>query len=249
MAGSAEDALAALKRTRRPHGESGTDPSCRVSSEIANAILEQRLRPGAKLGEQVLSEIFGVNRPVVRRALMRLSWDRLVEIRPHRGAFVASPDIEEARQIFEARRLAEDWVVRHLGDGLDPKAQAQLERHVEEENAAALNRDRAKWIRATGEFHVLLATMTGNEVIARFLEDLVARTSLIISLYGARGEALCPNCDHREIVAALGRGDAEAAASAMRTHLESCEAALHFEERTEGHDLRGIFNIMARASV
>ena len=88
------------------------EPSDWVYQEILHAILEQRLAPGTKLGEELLSNIFDVSRPVVRRALNRLTHDNVVEMRPHRGAFIASPTVDQARQVFEARRVVEEAVVR-----------------------------------------------------------------------------------------------------------------------------------------
>lgn len=241
MARRAAEQLTGLKREGRKVNALDSDPSDRVCRDIASAILEQRLKPGAKLGEQLLSEIFGVNRPVVRRALMRLSYDRLVDIRPNRGAYVASPSIEEARQIFEARRVAEDWIARTLCERAQGQDLDRLDRHIAEEADAVGRQDRAQWIRLTGGFHVMLAAMTGNEVMRRFLEDMVAQTSLIISLYGTKGDGICSNGEHEAIAAALRARDPERAISLMRAHLDACEAALRFEEPSEQHDLRAIF--------
>ncbi|RMD90053.1 MAG: GntR family transcriptional regulator [Alphaproteobacteria bacterium] len=232
---------------RRTGTEAATrEPADRVHSEIADAILEQRLRPGTKLGEQMLSDIFGVNRPVVRRALMRLSYDRLVEIRPHRGAYVASPTPDEARQVFEARRVVEEWVVRACVTRADETALQRLVRHCEIEAAAAEAGDRVRWIRLSGEFHIELARAAGNERIVRFLEDMVAQTSLIISLYGRNGGTLCCNDEHQRLVAAITSRDAEAAVAGMLRHLDACEAALEFHEEQEAQDLRAIFSASLR---
>ncbi len=222
------------------------EPADRVYGEIAEAILEQRLRPGTKLGEQMLSDIFGVNRPIVRRALMRLSYDRLVEIRPHRGAYVASPTPDEARQVFEARRVVEEWVVRACVERSRAKTLRRLARHADIEAEAAAAGDRVRWIRLSGEFHIELARATGNERLVRFLEDLVAQTSLIISLYGRSSENICCNDEHRHLVAAITARDAEAAVAGMLRHLDACEAALEFHEKQEAQDLRAIFAVAPR---
>jgi DNA-binding GntR family transcriptional regulator len=55
---------------------------------------------------------------VIRRVLQRLTSEQMVESRPHRGAFVARPSIEEAREVFEARRALETHVINRLADGL-----------------------------------------------------------------------------------------------------------------------------------
>ena len=72
-----------------------------IYAELYNAILERRLSPKTKLGENLLAEHYGVSRTIVRQVLLRLSHDRLVKLEPNRGAFVASLSLEEAKQIYE----------------------------------------------------------------------------------------------------------------------------------------------------
>lgn len=87
-------------------GRSGTQDDI-VYAHIFEAILEQRLAPGTKLSEEALGEIFGVSRTIIRRALSRLAHESVVLLRPNRGAVVASPTVEEARQVFFSRRMVE----------------------------------------------------------------------------------------------------------------------------------------------
>ncbi|MGC3834165.1 GntR family transcriptional regulator [Moritella viscosa] len=71
-----------------------------VYAHIFDAILERRLPPGTKLNEEALGDIFSVSRTIIRRALLRLSHEQVVVIRPNRGAIVASPSVEEAKQVL-----------------------------------------------------------------------------------------------------------------------------------------------------
>src|SRR5436189_31504 len=84
-----------------------------VYDRIHRAILEQRLPPGTKLGEESLSSLFAVSRARVRRILLRLAHDKSVELRPNRGAYVAQPSAQDAREVFTARRIVE----AHIGEG------------------------------------------------------------------------------------------------------------------------------------
>src|SRR5260370_16483663 len=78
-----------------------------IYERLMNAISEHRLQPGTKLAEDRLSTIFTVSRTTVRAVLQQLSHELVVTIVPNRGAFVASPTVEEARELFEARRQIE----------------------------------------------------------------------------------------------------------------------------------------------
>ena len=83
-----------------------------IGKAIAKAIHEHKVLPGTKLGEDELSEIYGVSRTLVRSALQGLSHEQLVDIQPNRGAFVSKPSLREAREIFEARALLEPRTAR-----------------------------------------------------------------------------------------------------------------------------------------
>ena len=78
-----------------------------IYRSLRQAIIEQALKPGAKLPEDRIGEQFGVSRTGVRGALVRLAAEGLVEIRPNRGAAVAEPSLEEAQDIFDMRRCLE----------------------------------------------------------------------------------------------------------------------------------------------
>ena len=219
-----------------------------VYGQISDAILEQRLAPGTKLGEEQLGDIFAVSRPVVRRALMRLAYDDVVEIRPHRGAFIASPTVEQARQVFQARRVVEDAIVRACATRAGSQDVARLRQMVATEQEAARAGQRSRWVRLSGEFHLVLADLAGNQPLLRFLRDLVAQTSLIIGLYGRGTASACCQADHERIVAAIAARNGETAASIMRDHLSECEAALHMQDDREKQDLKAIFAHVRRSA-
>ena len=84
--------------------------------------------------------------------------------------------------MFAARRVLEVAVVSDLVARLDDAAAAALRAHVERE-AAHGHDDRWDMLSLTGDFHTLLARLTGNLVLARFLDELVLRTSLIIAAF------------------------------------------------------------------
>jgi DNA-binding GntR family transcriptional regulator len=204
-----------------------------IHARIYDAIVEQRLPPGTKLGEKSLCEIFGVSRTLIRRVLHRLANEHVVESRPHRGACVARPSVEEAREVFEARRALEAHVIDRLAGGLTPADGGRLRRHMARAREAHAAGDRRCLIRCSGEFHLLLAELAGNRTIARFLRELVSRTSLIIAVYEAPGESCCPLGDHAEIIEALVNRRVDDADRAMQAHLLSIEQRLRLDRLPE----------------
>lgn len=209
---------------------------------IADAIFEQRLPPGTKLTEDVLGEIFGVSRTVVRKALFRLAHERIIDIRPNRGAVVASPSIDEARQVFEARRVVEAAIVGTVCRAATRESRARLGRLVAEERDAHTRNDRRAWIRLSGAFHLELAELAGNAVLADFLRGLISRTSLIIALYEAPGKSACVSDDHRALLDSIASGNEDEAIALMIRHLERCEARLNLDANGRQVDLREVFS-------
>src|SRR5438552_17196298 len=97
-----------------------------VYDRIHRAILEQRLPPGTKLGEESLSSRFAVSRARVRRILLRLAHDKCVELRPNRGAYVAPPSAQDARGGFPAGRIVEARTVERVAKAVQTAASTRL---------------------------------------------------------------------------------------------------------------------------
>ena len=98
----------------------------RIVESITHAIVERRLMPGTKLGEQQIADLFKVSRTLVRQALNQLSRDKLIVLEPARGARVAEPSVEEARQVFEVRNMLEAAMIRRAAAQLNPAQIAEL---------------------------------------------------------------------------------------------------------------------------
>jgi DNA-binding GntR family transcriptional regulator len=219
-----------------------------VHRHLAEAIIDRRLPPGTKLVEQNLASIFSVSRARVRAALTRLAHEKMVTVEPNRGARVASPSVEEARQVFEARRLIEDGIVRAAAARMDGAARALLESHLAAEADAHQRRDRHAVIRLSGDFHLLLAEIAGNAVLMDFLRELVSRSSLVIAVYERPGATDCSHHGHDDLLARLVARDVEGAARSMADHMDEITASLDLStQREEGVDLKRVFADLTKA--
>jgi DNA-binding GntR family transcriptional regulator len=197
-----------------------------IYAAISAALLAGRLAPGAKLGEQKLADIFGVNRERMRKVLHRLGHERLIEVIPNRGAFVAAPSLVDAREIYDARRIVEGGIVWGFAQSLSPAQVRQLNEHLERERAAEAAQDRAESIRLSGAFHKLLGEMTENPFVIREVQELVSRTAMLVAFFEPEQSSRCGCEEHASIVEAIARGDAAAAMRAMSTHLSLIETRL-----------------------
>jgi DNA-binding GntR family transcriptional regulator len=212
-----------------------------IYEKIYVAILEHRLQPGTKLVEERLADIFNVSRARIREVLARLAHEQIVELFPQRGAFVARPTIEQALDVFEARRLIEPAVLRRLVETLTPEKLAKLRQHQELEMDARRRDDKRAVIRLSGEFHSLAASLAGNSALARSMRELSVLTCLMIFLYDAPTATSCRADEHSDIIDAIAKRDAPRAERLMLEHLDHIEGSMKLESGDEQVDLEAIF--------
>jgi DNA-binding GntR family transcriptional regulator len=208
-----------------------------IVESLTRAIVEHRLQPGTKLAEQKLADHFGVSRTLVRQALFQLVQKHLVKMEPARGAFVAAPTVDEARQVFQVRRLLEAEMVREFIRNVTPAKLKALREHMAQEKAALEGRDPARGVELLGDFHVRMAALAGNAVLAQILRDLVSRSSLISLMYQRDSFAAHSQEEHVELVKALAAKDEKRAVKLMQEHLLHVEESLAFDRPVPTHDI------------
>ena len=218
-----------------PAGSSSTTTA--IVESLTRAIVEHRLQPGAKLAEQKLADHFGVSRTLVRQALFQLAQNRLVRLEPARGAFVSAPSADEARQVFAVRRMLESGMARDFVLTSTPARIKALKTHVALEKAAVERDDVPGRTALLGDFHVRMAELMGNAVLAQLLDDLISRCALITLMYQSSAAAAHSYEEHAEIVRALAARDGELAARLMDEHLRTVEENLAFDRRPPSNDI------------
>lgn len=219
-----------------------------IYERMVSAILDHQLPPGTKLVEDRLAEAFGVSRTRIRPVLVRLANEKVVTLTPNRGASIAEPSEQEAREVFEVRRMIEPLLVaRFIGRASAADIQA-LARCIRDEEAARAAGDMRRAIRLSGDFHLHIAEHAGHQTLGGILRELVSRTSLVLMTYSAlhsqaREDATACGCqEHHALLAAIKLRDPREAERLMREHLERLESQLSFvAEPGRTPDLMQIF--------
>jgi len=201
-----------------------------VSLALSEAIHEHRLAPGTKLGEDELSEIYGVSRTIVRASLQTLAHQQIVEIKRHRGASVARPSLIEAQEVFEARELLEPRTARSASLNATDKDVALLEEHIASEHLALREGNRGRALYLSGQFHLEIARIANQKTIADMINILIARSSLVIALYWKRESALCESQAHHDLIKAIADHNADLSEELMKSHLVDLHSALNLHE-------------------
>ena len=229
-----------MPKSARPASNSSTDRVGAIYRALRHAIIEQALSPGAKLPEDAIGERFGASRTIVRHVLGQLAAEGLVELRRNRGAAVATPSWDEARDVFDVRLGLERLIVSRLAGRLTPEQIKRLEAHVDdEERARGANEPLS--IRLATEFHIVLAEMTGSPVLTRYVSEVASRCGLILALYSRPHSTECAINEHRAIIASLAKGDEANVMELMHHHLDSvANRALVAPTPHRGRDLLDI---------
>lgn len=197
-----------------------------VYDVLSRVLLSGCLAVGTKLGEHHLAGLFGVSRERVRKVLHRLGHERKIDLVPRRGAFTVDPGLDDARMVYEARRILEGGLIMNAAELLAPADVEALEAHLAAEERAIEAGDSALAVKLAGEFHRKLVGMTGNALVAGYLDELIARTSVMLTFFGPGAGSPCSCREHRGIVEALRARDPVKAHYAMTSHLSLVETRL-----------------------
>lgn len=205
----------------------------RIVNTLARAIAQHRLKPGQRLVEAQIVETLDANRNHVQAALQRLALQRIITIESNRGAFVAQPSAEEAREVFAVRRCIERGIVENITPQKLKAHQADIDQHMKAERAATRGNDRRTIVPLLSEFHRLLARISGNQLMQDILENLMVRSTLIVSLYQRNDTPSCASDEHQQVLDALKSGNTEKAMQAMEHHLNELEEQLVLSTKQE----------------
>lgn len=211
-----------------------------IYDTVVDAILDRALDPGTKLPEEVFCNHYGVSRTIVRVAIHRLQYDKLVDIQRNRGCFVVVPSYEEAADVIGARKGIEPFVIRRVSELGTEDDLARLRAHLDLEDEAYRDNDHRSALRLSGQFHLLLAGIASNRCVYAFLHNLICRSALVIATY-SDVTGCCKVNDHRRLVEALASRDAEQAALQMTSHLDHIERdILHVKDSKERPSLKSV---------
>ena len=209
-----------------------------IYKKIKQAIIQQKLRPNIQLVEKDIAESFGVSRTPVRNVLRRLAYERLVKIIENKGAFVSGSSMEEAKEVFEMRRIIEAKAVRKACQLHNKDQIIELRKMIDEENRMFKNADSYELVQILGDFHLKIADISGNSYFYQYLEDLISLTNVIVGIYGGDQKS----CSHHlQIFNAIEKRDEEFAEKLVLDHLNEIESNLNFSEEQRILPLSEIF--------
>ncbi|WP_405057661.1 GntR family transcriptional regulator [Kribbella sp. NBC_01505] len=205
-------------------GDSGRD---RAYQYLRGTVLSDPAVSGTFINEQGVATEVGISRTPVREALLMLAAEDLVQLVPHRGAFVAPVPGREIAEMMQARGVIETWAATtSLAAGRAPVA--AMAAVLEQQRAIVEQGDAKEFIELDSQFHALLVAAAGNSVLGRLYDNLRAKHVLlgIVALQRSETRRQDVLVEHQAIVDGLATGVAEAAEKAILGHLDTTGSIL-----------------------
>lgn len=183
-------------------------------------ILSGRCPPGARLDQRQLAVELGVSLIPLRESLRQLEAEGLVQIAPHRGAFVAERSEAEELEISRIREVLEELATQLAVPRLTADVLTQLRANLTAMQAAITAADMPRFLELNQVFHATLYAASEQQLLLRLIDSLQNRFKLYRQrhqfdpVYAARSLK-----DHRAIVRACAAQDAAGAGRLMRAHI------------------------------
>jgi DNA-binding GntR family transcriptional regulator len=198
----------------------------KLAQQVAELVLSGEIAPGLKLDEQMLAQRFQVSRTPVREALRQLASTGLIELKPNRGAFVASLTPEQLEEMFVAMAELEATCARLAAMSMTPVERRALQR-LHERMAEFARQDLIQeFVEANERFHSLIYAGAHNAILAESATALRRRLALYRrSQFRNAGRLPRSHAEHEEVVKAIVSGEPARAHAAMLHHVDLVEAS------------------------
>lgn len=218
----------------RFQGMSATTLSDVQYERLHEAIISMDMVPGTLISEKSIAQEQGVSRTPVREAIQRLARENLVEIVSKSGTFVARIPVSALPEAFIARRALEAMTVRSATRCATGSQILELYALIERMREMSESGDTKSFHLVDDNFHAMIATIGKLPGLWR----LVQRVKMQIDRFRhltlpEEGRMTMVVDEHAAVVAAIEKGDEDAAGLAMEAHLSGLQH--HFAHWVETH--------------
>jgi DNA-binding GntR family transcriptional regulator len=194
-------------------------------ARLRDAVVDLSLAPGEAVTEERLARELAVSRPVVREAVQRLQAEGLVERQGNGRLRVVPVSRAEAHQLYAVRAALETVVVDDAMDRMTTAGLDLLRASLRRMQADAVRQDGADVVLSGTDFHETLLDLSQNAVAATALAQLKGRIDRYrrISVASDADRPARSAHEHAHILAAVERGDRDAARVATTAHIRAAE--------------------------
>jgi DNA-binding GntR family transcriptional regulator len=197
----------------------------RAFREIRGLIVTLELPPGSVISEPELQDRLGMGRTPIREALRQLAGDRLIDVYPRRGMFVAAIDTRDLSAISEIREQLEPFAARLAAERRNDEDLVVIDELLAAIGISAKAPDVRDLIELDQRIHHHVYQCAHNEFLRSVLEQHYMHSLriwfLALDKVTHLKQAMTEN---RDLLRAIRNGDAIAAETIMSSHVEGFEA-------------------------
>ena len=219
---SSEGEVNIVANASRSPPRRGLAKSVVVYDDLRGAIVRLALKPGTRIDKQEICARLGVSRQPLAEAIARLGEERLLEVEPQKGTFVARIRLSDVAEAAFVRRALEIATVEALAPAMDDAILGRLDRNLEYQAVAVRAKDSEEFYSLDVRFHTMLFEHLGMRRLAEAVESSRAQLErarrMLLPTPGRNQNTLR---EHRAIYAALAARDARKARAAMGAHLDA----------------------------
>lgn len=191
-----------------------------IREKLEQMIVTGHFANGERLDEIKLSDKFKVSRTPLREAFQSLAASGLVELLPHRGAFIRHPSFVELVEMFDVMAELEAACGLRAAKRITDKQLADIRKTIVDCEKALKANDGDEYYRVNEIFHHLIYDASGNSFLASQAAKLHKRLKPFRRMQlRARGRLPQSMSEHNQIVSAIESGASERAATALRKHV------------------------------
>ncbi|MFB4162331.1 GntR family transcriptional regulator [Alteribacillus sp. JSM 102045] len=202
--------------------------------KVKRAIMLKRLSPGQRVTEDWVSQELQMSRTPIRTAFKRMENEGLIELVPHKGAFVCNPSDKELEDVFQLRVVLESYAAGLVVANMSEQDIDFMEKFLEQEVEAYQAKDFEAFMRVNGLIHTYPAKISGNKFLLQQIETLNQWSDCYLILkdefYTTPLKEVKSIPEHQNVVAEFRKRDEEGVRKAIKAHLLSTLSDL--SERT-----------------
>lgn len=195
----------------------------RAYEHIKGLIMDGTYGPGQFIPEREVAESLNISKTPIRSALERLAEQGIVDIAPQRGVMVRALTHREIADHYDLRAAVEGWIARHIAGRLSPQEASALQENLKwQRRILEEEPQRASWVAADTEFHLLMTSCSGNQEFVRLMQYQRDKLSRVVqSIVVREPAALKRSCEeHYAILQAVLEGNGDRAGVLIEEHLE-----------------------------
>ena len=191
-----------------------------VYRDLLEAIVSMKLVPGTPILEKEVAQRYGISRTPVREAVLRLAKDRLVDVIPQSGTFVARIPFADLREALIARQALEAVTVRAATEKVSESQIMELRAIVQRQREMAEAAQEGAFHQADDAFHAAIAAAGRLPGIWDMIQQIRMQLERYRRLTLPQpGRMMMVVREHGEVLDAMARRDADAAVERMVLHL------------------------------